>query len=61
MTFDPKTCRKHAEQCAEMAGNARLPQHKQILSHLAQSWADLALEIERNALRDVDEFTTKPH
>jgi hypothetical protein len=61
MTFDPKTCRKHAEQCAEMAGHARLPQHKQTLSHLAQSWADLALEIERNTLRNEDELTAKPH
>jgi len=43
-----------------MAGHARLPQHKQTLSHLAQSWANLALEIERNGPRDEDELTAKP-
>ena len=62
MTFDPKTCREHAEQCAEMARHARLPQHQQTLSHLAQSWASLALEIERNSSpRDSDALTPKPH
>jgi hypothetical protein len=62
MTFDPKTCREHAEQCAELARQARLPQHQQTLSHLAQSWASLALEIERNSsLTGGGELTPKPH
>jgi hypothetical protein len=53
MPGDPKQCREHAKKCADMASKATNPQHKQLLTNLAQSWTKIALELERSlALMD---------
>jgi hypothetical protein len=45
---DPKLCRQYALECAEMAGKATNPSHKQLLSNLAQTWLSLAIELENS-------------
>jgi len=51
MPGDPKECRERALECVELARTANTPEHKQLLTNLAQSWIKLAVEIEReNAL-----------
>jgi hypothetical protein len=45
---DPDECRAHAKKCADMASRATNPQHKQLLTNLAQSWTKIALDLERN-------------
>ena len=51
---DPKKCREHALHCAEMAKRARNPEHKKTLTNLAQTWINLAMELEQShALLDV--------
>ena len=47
MSGDPKQCREYALQCANMASGATNPDHKQLLTNLAQSWLNLAIELER--------------
>jgi hypothetical protein len=46
MTGDPKQCRAYAAQCSEMAAKARNPEHKRMLTNLAQSWLGIAAELE---------------
>jgi hypothetical protein len=48
MTGDPRQCREYAAQCSEMAAKARNPEHKRMLTNLAQSWLSIAHEIERS-------------
>jgi hypothetical protein len=48
MPGDPNQCRAHAKNCADMASKTTNPQHKQLLTNLAQSWTRIALELERN-------------
>jgi hypothetical protein len=48
MPGDPKKCREHALQCAEMAQRARNPEHETTLTNLAQTWISLAVELERS-------------
>ena len=51
MPGDPRECRERALECMELAHTARTPEHKQLLTNLAQSWLNFAVEIERaNAL-----------
>jgi hypothetical protein len=53
---DPKQCRMYALECAELARTAKLPQAKELFLNLAQSWLNLALELERTtALLDEEE------
>ena len=47
MPGDAKECREHALECMELARTARTPEHKQLLTNLAQSWLNVAAEIER--------------
>jgi hypothetical protein len=47
MPGDPKVCRQHAQECAEMAARAPNPEHKALLNGLAQTWLSLADELER--------------
>jgi len=47
MPGDPKVCRQHALECAEMSARARNPEHKALLGNLAQTWLSLADELER--------------
>ena len=55
MPGDPKQCREYALHCAEMAQRARNLEHKRTLTDLAQTWLNLAIELERtHAL--VDDF-----
>jgi hypothetical protein len=44
---DPKKCRDRALECMELARNTKTPQHKQALTDIAQSWINLACEVER--------------
>jgi hypothetical protein len=46
MTGDPTQCRDYAAQCSEMAAKARNPEHKRMLTNLAQSWLSIANELE---------------
>jgi hypothetical protein len=48
MPGDPSECRAHAKKCAEMASRATNPQHKQLLTNLAQSWTKIALDLEQS-------------
>jgi hypothetical protein len=47
MAGDPKVCRQHALECAEMAARAPNPEHKALLNGLARTWLSLAEELER--------------
>jgi hypothetical protein len=47
MPTDPKKCRERALECIELARNAKTPQQKQALTDIAQSWINLASDIER--------------
>ena len=47
MPGDPKQCREYALRCVEMAGQATNPDHKRLMTDLAQNWLDLAIELER--------------
>jgi hypothetical protein len=49
MSGKPKECRERAAECMELARNARSPDHKTLLTGLAQSWLNLAVDIERSA------------
>jgi hypothetical protein len=48
MSGDPVECREQAKACADMASKVRNPDHKRILTNLAQTWLNLAIELERN-------------
>jgi hypothetical protein len=53
---DPKLCRQYAFDCAEMARKATNPDHKKLFGNLAQTWLNLATELERSiALLDDDQ------
>jgi hypothetical protein len=47
MPGDPNECRKRALHYLEMARAARTPEQKMRLTDLAQSWLNLATELER--------------
>lgn len=47
MPGDPRECREHALACMELVRTARTPDHKLLLTNLAQSWINCAAEIER--------------
>jgi len=47
MPGNPRECRAHALECMELARRARTPEHKQLLTGLAQSWMHFAAGIER--------------
>jgi len=47
MPGNPRECREHAMECMELARTAQTPEHKQLLTGLAQSWLNFAAEIER--------------
>jgi len=47
MPGNPRECREHAMACMELARTARTPEHKLLLTNLAQSWVNFAAEIER--------------
>jgi hypothetical protein len=54
MPGDPNECRAHAKKCAELASRTTHPQHKQLLTNLAQSWTKIALDLEQaHALMEV--------
>jgi hypothetical protein len=56
MPGDPKQCRENALECIQLAHNAKLPEHKRLLTDLAQSWLNFAAEIERTkALLEADD------
>jgi hypothetical protein len=44
---DPKQCRMYALECAEVARTAKVPHAKELFLNLAQSWLNLAIELER--------------
>jgi hypothetical protein len=46
---DPTLCRQYARECTEMAERTVNPDHRQVLTNLAQSWLSLAHELERGA------------
>ena len=48
MPGNPKECREHARQCAEMATRARTPEQRELLKNLERSWLSLAADLERN-------------
>jgi hypothetical protein len=47
MPGNPRECRERALACMELARTAKSPQHKRLLTDLAQSWINFAAEIER--------------
>jgi len=47
MPGDPKACRQHATQCAELAHAARTRELKRMLIELSRNWLKLAIELER--------------
>jgi hypothetical protein len=44
---DPKECREHAKHCLELAAQAPSPLAKAQFESLAQTWARLAVDIDR--------------
>ena len=50
MPGNPKECRMHALQCAELAADARVPQLKASLLELSLNWEKLAREFEATQL-----------
>jgi hypothetical protein len=48
MSGDPNLCRKYALECAEMAARAVNPDHKRLLTNLAQTWLATAIELENS-------------
>jgi len=46
---DPTLCRQYARECTHMAERTVNPDHRQVLTNLAQSWLSLAHELERSA------------
>jgi hypothetical protein len=49
---NPKECRANAAKCAEWATNAKSPSAKQTFLDLAQSWQNLAFEVEISEAED---------
>lgn len=47
MPGSPRECREHASECMELARKAKTPEHRQLLTNLAQGWINFATEIER--------------
>jgi len=41
--------RKRAEECREIAQNARTPEQRTMLLHIAETWMNLAHDAERNS------------
>jgi hypothetical protein len=62
MAGDPKLCRQYALECAEMAARAVNPEHKRLLTNLAQTWLATAIELENSiALLDAYGPDTTDH
>jgi hypothetical protein len=47
MPNNAKECRERALECMELGRKARTPEHKRLLTGIAQSWLNVAVEIER--------------
>src|SRR5262245_57102219 len=60
---DPKECRKHALRCRELAYSLPEGRPRQAFTHLAESWLQLAAQVENgHALLDsFSAVTPKPH
>jgi len=48
MPGDQREYRKRALECIDLAHQAKSPEHKKMLSDLAQVWVRLAVEIEKS-------------
>jgi hypothetical protein len=49
MPCDPRQCRERALECMELARTAATPDHNRLLTNLAQSWINLATDLEQAA------------
>ena len=47
MPGDPKECRNHALNCAQLAGSASTPEARDHFAHLARMWIRLADELDQ--------------
>ena len=43
---DPKQCRVNADFCAKLAENAKTPEERESFTELAQTWIQLAINME---------------
>jgi hypothetical protein len=60
MPGDPKECRLHSLNCAELATRATTQQSKAMFLNLSKSWEKLAIELERaRALSDESKIEFK--
>lgn len=45
-TLTPELCRIRSEECVRHASEARLNSHRLMLAHMAQTWLQIAADIE---------------